>query len=318
VNIISYKPHLIMAMIILSMHAATLGQIASAAQNSPAPLGKLVDVGGYRVHLYCTGAGSPTVVIVGAGFSFDWGLVQPEVATVNQVCSYDHSGIGWSDTGPNDSCSLRVSEVHNALKNDGIKGPYVLVGHSLGAVVARLYAGRYPGEVAGVVFVDHAFGFVPGPPPSDAKVSPSQPSLAPPAHSVLGGMESDPNFSKLSIHDRELHSWAMSQTRNQMAMQTNVEIAPQCLADADAITKEQPHPLGDRPLVDVSTDMGSSHIGTINAEYAALQTRLLSLSKNSKQIVAENSGHFIMIDRPDVVVDAIRQTVQSVRNGAKF
>src|ERR1700719_1625095 len=109
-----------------------------ADQNPPPPLGKLVDVGGYRVHLYCTGAGSPTVVIVGAGFSFDWGLIQPEVATMTQVCSYDHSGSVWSDDGPTDSCALRVREIHDALKNAGIKGPYVIVGHSLGALVARL------------------------------------------------------------------------------------------------------------------------------------------------------------------------------------
>jgi len=64
---------------------------------------QVVDVGGHRVHLYCTGTGSPTVVIVGAGFSFNWGLVQPEVTKITQVCSYDHSGIGWSDDGPKDS-----------------------------------------------------------------------------------------------------------------------------------------------------------------------------------------------------------------------
>src|SRR5437016_6331871 len=85
----------------------TLAQTVGTNQNPPTPLGKLVDVGDYRVHLYCTGTGSPTVVIVGAGFSFNWGLVQPEVAKFTQVCSYDHSGIGWSESGPKDSCSLR-------------------------------------------------------------------------------------------------------------------------------------------------------------------------------------------------------------------
>jgi pimeloyl-ACP methyl ester carboxylesterase len=162
---------------------ATRSQTVAADQNPPPPLGKLVDVGGYRVHLYCTGTGSPTVVIVGAGFSFNWGLVQPEVAKITQVCSYDHSGIGWSDDGPKDSCALRVSEVHTALKNAGIKGPYVLVGHSLGALVARLYAGRYPDEVAGMVFVDHAMAIPEGllmlPPPSDAKVPPRLPPPMP-------------------------------------------------------------------------------------------------------------------------------------------
>jgi hypothetical protein len=103
-------------------------QTVGATQNPPPPIGKLVDVGGYKVHLYCTGTGSSTVVIVGAGFSFDWGLVQPEVAKSTQVRTYDHSGSAWSDDGPTDSCTLRVNEIHNALKNAGIKGPYVLVG----------------------------------------------------------------------------------------------------------------------------------------------------------------------------------------------
>lgn len=95
---------------------AAPAQTTNNEQIPPPPIGKLVDVGGYRVHLYCTGSGSPTVVIVGAGFSFNWGLVQPEVAKFTQVCSYDHSGIGWSDYGPKDSCSLRVSEVHTIEK----------------------------------------------------------------------------------------------------------------------------------------------------------------------------------------------------------
>jgi len=161
-----YRRRLTIALALLCvLPIGTLAQKADTAQNPPAPLGKLVDVGGYRVHLYCTGTGSPTVVIVGAGFSFNWGLVQPEVARFTQVCSYDHSGIGWSESGPKDSCSLRVSEVHTALKKVGITGPYVLVGHSLGGLVARVYAGQYPDEVAGMVFVDHAaqFGLMLGP-----------------------------------------------------------------------------------------------------------------------------------------------------------
>src|SRR2546425_8226668 len=276
---------------------ATSAQTTTPAQTAPQPLGKLVDVGGYRVHLYCTGSGSPTVVIVGAGFSFNWGLVQPEVAKFTQVCSYDHSGIGWSDSGPKDSCSLRVSEVHIALKNAGIQGPYVLVGHSLGALVARLYAGQYPDEVAGMVFVDHAFH----------PAFPSVPKVSPPATPPMtlapgggGGIESDPNFSKLSSRDRELHLWAMSQARNQMALQANHEMMPECVAQADAIAKEHSHALGDKPLVNVSTDEA------LGPDYVKLQTELLSLSQNSKQIIAEKSVHFVIIDRPDAVIEAIR------------
>jgi pimeloyl-ACP methyl ester carboxylesterase len=308
-NMVYCKRLTIVLALLCVLPIGTLAQKADAAQNPPAPLGQLVDVGGYRVHLYCTGTGSPTVVIVGAGFSFNWGLVQPEVARFSQVCSYDHSGIGWSESGPKDSCSLRVSEVHTALKNAGIKGPYVLVGHSLGGLVARVYAGQYADEVAGMVFVDHAFhpAF-----PSIAKVPlPATPpmTLAPGGG---GGIESDPNFSKLSSRDRELHIWAMSQTRYQMALQANHEMMPECVAQADAITKEHSHPLGDKPLVGVSTDEA------LGPDYVKLQTELLSLSQNSKQIVAEKSGHFVIIDRPDVVIDAIRQVVQSVRSNAKL
>ena len=305
-----YRRRLTIALALLCvLPIGTLAQKADTAQNPPAPLGKLVDVGGYRVHLYCTGTGSPTVVIVGAGFSFNWGLVQPEVARFTQVCSYDHSGIGWSESGPKDSCSLRVSEVHTALKNAGIKGPYVLVGHSLGGLVARLYAGQHPDEVAGMVFVDHAFH------PAFPNVAKVPPPAAPPmtlSPGGGGGIESDPNFSKLSSRDRELHLWAMSQTRNQMALQANHEMMPECVAQADAIAKEHSHPLGDKPLVDVSTDEA------LGPDYVKLQTELLSLSQNSKQIIAEKSGHFVIIDRPDVVIDAIRQVVQSVRNNSKL
>jgi pimeloyl-ACP methyl ester carboxylesterase len=310
--------------ILCFLAVATRDQTPAPSPNSPPPIGKLVDVGGYRVHLYCTGAGSPTVVIVGAGFSFNWGLVQPEVAKFAQVCSYDHSGIGWSDSGPADSCTLRVNEVHTALKNLGIKGPYVLVGHSLGGLVARVYEGKYPEETAGIVFVDHAVNFAEltlGTLKSPAGDSVLAPPAAPSApNAPLGpttgrpmGIESDPNFGKLSARDRELHLWFMAQMRNQTALRTNADINPGCLAGADTIVKEHPHPLGDKPLVDISTDEMRGVPG-----YVEWQARLLALSQNSKEIIAQKSGHFVIIDRPDVVIDAIRQVVQSVRNNAKL
>jgi pimeloyl-ACP methyl ester carboxylesterase len=97
-----------------------------------------------------------------------------------------------------------------------------------------------------------------------------------------------------------------------MALRTNANINPACFADAEAIVKEHPHPLGNKPLVDVSTDEER------NSDYVKLQAELLSLSQNSKEIVAEKSGHMVIIDRPDVVIDAISRVVQSVRNKAKL
>src|SRR6266566_3602863 len=245
------RPIIVLALLCV-LPIATHAQTVDADQSPPPPLGKLVDVGGYRVHLYCAGTGSPTVVIVGAGFSFNWGLVQPEVAKFSQVCSYDHSGIGWSDSGPKDSCSLRVSEVHTALKKAGITGPYVLVGHSLGGLVARVYAGQYPDEAAGMVFVDHAFSLILRPTrPGDAKIPP--PPVTPTAPMLLNsgggraiGLEDDPNFSKLPQRDRELHLWAIAQTRDQMALQSNHEVSMGCAPQAEAIAKEHTQTLGDK------------------------------------------------------------------------
>ena len=92
------------------------------------------------------------------------------------------------------------------------------------------------------------------------------------------------------------------------ALQNNGTLMPQCIADADTLAKDHPHPLGDKPLVDVSTD------GLRIAPYVKLQGDLLSLSENSKEIVAQNSSHFIIIDRPDVLIDAINQVVRAARN----
>lgn len=155
------------------------------------------------MHIYCIGRGRPTVVVTGAGASFDWGLVQPEVAKFTRVCTFDHSGVGWSDPGPRDTCLLRVNEIHAALKKLRISGPYVLVGHSLGALVARLYAARFEQEVAGLVIVDHA---------STKPIAFRSPVAGPAAGSVRLPMKPDPNrgFEKLPEPYYKLHLWAFA------------------------------------------------------------------------------------------------------------
>jgi len=196
----------------------------------------------------------------------------------------------------------------------------VFVGHSLGGLVARVYAGEHPDEVAGIVFVDHAFTLIMhGAPPGQAQATPAPPPMAPAPPMVLGpvvgkamGLESDPNFGKLPERDRELHLWAIAQARDQAALQSNPETSMPCAWQADAFAKERAHPLGDKPIVDVSTDDSRT------PDYVKLQTDLLALSQNSKEIIAENSGHFVIIDRPDVVVDAVRQVVQAVHHNGKL
>ena len=275
---------------------------------APAPLGKLVDVGGYRVHLYCTGSGSPTVLILGAGPSFAWGLVQPETSKHTRVCAYDHSGTTWSDDGPPDSCALRINEAHAALKQLDVKDSLILVGHSVGGLIARLYAERFPNDIAGVVFVDHAFT-IDGP---SLQKDLSATTVAPPVHIQALGIESDANFSRLPAQDQALQLWAMSQTRYQRALKTSASIAAGCEAELKTLEAKSEYPLGSVPIVDVDRNMGAI------TEYSSLQSRLLSLSRNSKEVTAESSSHFMMIDSPELILQAISDVLRSSRSGTQL
>jgi pimeloyl-ACP methyl ester carboxylesterase len=278
--------------------------VAAQSQTTPPPLGQLVDVSGYRVHIYCTGQGSPAVVIVGGGFSFDWGLVQPDVAKFAKICTYDFSGTAWSDPGPSLTCQVRVNEVHKLLTNAKIEGPYVLVGLSVGALVARLYASVYPNEVAGMVIVDHAFIDVGDPPPTVS--SPSFAGLdSPPVliHQtpIILTVEDTSDFSKLPASIQKLHRWAESLK----PVLPTVETAEDCLAQLKG-TGQVPRPLGNMPLAVVST-------GNDLPNYKRLQTELLALSSRSRQFMAESSFHSVEIDQPEVVIEAIGQVVNMVK-----
>jgi pimeloyl-ACP methyl ester carboxylesterase len=274
------------------------------------PLGQLVDVGGYRVHLYCTGEGSPTVIVVVGGFSFDWGLVQPHVATFTKVCTYDVSGTAWSDPGPLLTCRERVNEVHKLLKNARIESPFVVVGLSVGALIARLYASLHLSEIAGLVIVDHAFIDVGDDLISSNSSPPSLPGLDSPPEliyktPIILTVEETSDFSKLPEPIQKLHRWAESLK----PVLPTVETAEDCLSQLKG-TNRDPHPFGNAPLLVVSTH--NDH-----PNYKKLQIELLSLSNRSKQLVAERSFHSVEIDQPEVVVHAIRQVLDMVRQSEK-
>lgn len=151
----------LVALAILTVLGGMVYQVLASARDAKdyPPPGRLVDVGGHRLHINTSGEGAPTVVL-DAGVcdcSLNWCLVQPKVARFTRVCAYDRAGMGWSEPGPAPRTSERiVEELHTLLKNADIPGPYVLVGHSFGGYNVRLFAHKYPNEVAGLVLVDAA------------------------------------------------------------------------------------------------------------------------------------------------------------------
>jgi pimeloyl-ACP methyl ester carboxylesterase len=308
-NLMSTRRAVLCVMLILSSTLTAKSQTPIAPR--PLPIGTLVDVGGYRVHLYCLGQGSPTVMIAGA-FSFDWALVQPEVAKFTRVCTFDSSGTAWSDppqgaTAP--TCNQRVNEIHQLIMKAPVAGPYVLVGFSVGAQWARLYAASYPNNIVGMVIVDHAF--IP------AQVAPRQATrshtlpqgYSPPAlisqAPIALDFQDNVNFSKLPKHDQELHTWALSEN----PIRPDYKMAEDCFSDLATVTGKSPFPLGDMPLIVISTPNEAPG-------YAKLQAELLALSRNSKHVIAWNSTHMVPIDQPEVITESILKmaTAEPKRN----
>jgi pimeloyl-ACP methyl ester carboxylesterase len=316
-----------------------------------APPGKLIDIGGYRLHLNCTGKGEPTVVLIsGSGdFSFDWGLIQPPVSAFTRVCSYDLAGFAWSDPGPVPRTMRQEAyELHTLLTTARIKGPYILVGHSLGGLIARVYEDAYPSEVAGMLLVDATHEdttlFLQGKPvrmrelarnvqvPSvqTMKSSPPEPATREQIDQFEDQLKSDgppkigANFAKLPPSSQAMRIWALSQPPRASRGEGFFAEELQAMYEARA---KQTFPLGDRPLIILlpKFEYGASPAGLSPEEWKRIvdekrQQKLdfVTLSRNSKVIVAEKSGHHIQLDEPQVVVNAVRAVTSAVKHKTRL
>lgn len=147
-------------LVCLALVGATYQGIATSLERRELERpGRLVDVGGHQLHIHCLGQGSPTVVLEAAagGMSAAWSWIQPELASVTRVCSYDRAWLGWSEGGDEGYSSARIpEELHTLLLNAGEQGPFVLVGHELGATIVRDFAARFGSETAAVVLVQES------------------------------------------------------------------------------------------------------------------------------------------------------------------
>jgi pimeloyl-ACP methyl ester carboxylesterase len=283
--------------------------------------GQLVDVGGSQLHIYCVGEGSPTVVLDAGlgGFSLDWSLVQPQLAGSTRVCAYDRAGYGWSDPSPQSRTPGQIAdELHTLLVNAGIKGPYVLVGHSAGGKHVRLFADRHPQDVVGMVLVDARHEYV------DANRS---------AEALAAEHKQQQRFQRVLWITARIGLvrpfWAALwpkfwPTTQNLTPETRAEIGvlqarPQqiktVLREDASLTHDNAQlsaaaSLGSRPLIVLAAGETVKN----DPVWLPAQQQLAGLSSNAKLIVVDGSSHYIHWDRPTLVVEAITQVVEAARN----
>jgi pimeloyl-ACP methyl ester carboxylesterase len=291
--------------------------ISSARERRAHPVpGQLVDVGGYRMHIYCLGRGSPTVILdSGLGDSYiSWEKVQPAIAQFTRVCSYDRAGLGYSDSIPGPRTSeVMAEELHELLHNAGIAPPYIMVGHSMAGYNVHLYASVYPLEVAGMVLVDASH--------------PEQEKRFPQAVSDL---------DKSWIREEEFLEFSMAfglprllgfcgDTAQIRAVDCNFHSVREGVAELKAfpISAAQAATagsLGDLPLAVLShdpavpqPDFPADLVKPVNDAWRQMQDELSHLSTRGTHQIAKNSGHYIQLDRPDLVIAAVRIVLSQAR-----
>ena len=286
-------------------------------RRSNPPPGRFVEVNGLRMHLLCSGRGSPTVVLESglSGAWLDWYKVQPEVAKFTRVCAYDRAGVGWSDPRPGPRTSRAMAEeLHTLLANAGVAPPLVLVGHSMGGLNARMYASLYRAEVAGMVLVDSSH-------PDQTRRLPGSERAAEQRRreiqrdrvlmpfgvprlmgwcgrwygSAAGGREAALRSYDCTVRQKE-------GTLAEMAGFND------SLAEVRATGS-----LGDIPLIVISEAPSVPGAERFLAFWRPMQDELARLSSRGSRVSTEGSGHMIALDRPDVAIAAIRDVAAQCR-----
>jgi len=296
------------------------------------PPGQLVDVGGYEMHLHCMGQGEPTVILEAAlGTSvLSWKRAQEEVAMTTRVCTYDRSGIGWSDQAPVVQDAQQVVDTLRVLlENASIDGPYVMVGHSLGGLLVRIFAKKYSSDVAGMVLVDSSHeGQRPRLPAEIWTVMDGYQALlgrmrrlAP--LGVLRFTSMDDVSGYLPEADREAgialghrshavdaiyREWVLFNTTSWQVLE------PGFFGEMPLIVLTRGKPVSDVEAPGLSVTARQEFMQSWNE----LQSELAALSFNNAHVIAGQSEHYIMIDQPELVVDAIQRTVEAARSGSRI
>ena len=271
--------------------------------------GRMVEVSGRYMHLYCSGAWYGPVVILDAGlggFALGWVYVQEALATTMRVCSYDRAGYGWSETGVSPRLSSQLAEeLLELLERSGVEPPYVLVGHSFGGYVARSFTGLVPYLVAGMVLVESSH------PEQMERLPDVQIREERPIPTLYRTRVTRVNqrviwqlSEKYPEHMRGTVAMLMSSRRALRASHQESAVFALSAAEVTQIPLPQ-----DMPLVVVSRGLQeweSTPLGTAKERsWRDMQAELVNLTRRSRQIIANHSGHQVHLDQPEVVVAAV-------------
>ncbi|WP_019912531.1 alpha/beta fold hydrolase [Paenibacillus sp. HW567] len=292
-----------------------------AAQDYPPP-GKLVDVGGYRLHINQAGTGSPAIILeAGSGeTSLSWRDIPQELAKFATVVSYDRAGYAWSEAATVERTGSNiVNELHAALEHEGIKGPYLLVGHSLGGMYVRLFAQTYPDEVSGLVLIDarpenderdtkeilEQEKFSGNPPAALLSLLKNSGALRLFRNQLLEGLVAKEDREEFINVIAKSSFFTAKEEEAKLASSTEDAIRGQHLGDlpVKVIARGLSQ---DYPSVGISAESGSK----LEAIWQAGQREMLKISSNSELIVAKQSGHMVIHDEPELVIKTIRALAQ--------
>ena len=289
--------------------------LASASAGPDVPYaGRLVDVGGHRMHIDCRGEGRPTVVMDAGlgGASLDWSLVQPAVQATTRVCVFDRAGMGWSEavSGPRTPSQL-ATELHALLAAAGESGPFLLVGHSLAGKNVRLFAGAFPEEVVGMVLVDARSEII------DQHMSVDDTAGF---NAALKGQAMTYSLARRVGLARLVGGALIGEplvpaaTAREMALlQTNAAAIDETYREGIARSADDVflagQTLGTLPLVVIAAENSMTGI----AGWGSAQEAQAHLSTNGTLVVAKGSGHYVQLEKPELVSAAINQVVAAVR-----
>ncbi|MCK5433059.1 MAG: alpha/beta hydrolase [Gammaproteobacteria bacterium] len=276
------------------------------------PPGQLIDVNGRNMHINCIGNKSPSIILdSGAGgFSLEWRNIQKSLSQYARVCAYDRAGYGWSDMGLLPRTTKRIThELHTLLQNAGIHGPYILVGHSFGGFTAQYFARNFGDEIAGIVLIDSSHEEQVYRLPENGK------------DVVRRSLHQDRSnmVTKSVIHEHYPEEEAavaqQLMTRWSALLTWREEMANYALSSRE-LRDVYYKPILEIPIVVLSRGKrvwpDTPYGDAMEATWKELQDELSYLNGNSTHIIAENSGHLIHLDEPELVVDAIHDVLDFV------